>query len=145
MKYLFVLTILLSAQKECSQKPEIPLADATSQFWSGGAAATRGTYYKMYLLLKDPSQYEFDSLWVDEKRLPVSLIKPRTPNDTAMVMANDVQGILNPMKQGEMSNSVPSEFPIKVDATGVMGYFHEGKRGYLPIPKWRVLKSVTYQ
>jgi hypothetical protein len=60
-------------------------------------------------------------------------------------MANDVQGILNPMKQGEMSNSIASKFPVEVKAEGVLGYFYQGKRGYLTIPKWRILKSVTYQ
>src|SRR5215217_5104096 len=123
MKYLLLFSVLLSAQKECNTKGDLRFIRATSQNWSGGAAATHGTYYKIYFLKQETIDLQFDSLWVNDKRLPVSQIKSNTLTDTILIMANDYQGIRNPMNQTDISNSVPSKFPIETNAAGVLGYF----------------------
>ena len=145
---LLLLLVFLAVQKACNEKTAVPFIKATSQNWAGGAAATRGTYYKIYFLRSQMDDLQFDSLWVDEKRLPVREIKSNIPSDTLLVMANDYQGLLNPVNpinQVEMSNSVPAKFPIETEAAGLLGYFYKDKRGYFPIAQWTVLKPVAYQ
>jgi hypothetical protein len=145
MKYLLIITLLLSAAKECGHSAGIDLLDATSQNWSGGPAATKGTYYKLYLRVSEPVVFQFDSLWADGKRMPLAYIKSLAPADTTLLMANDQEGIRNPMNQQDITHSVPAELPLKTDAAAVLGFLRDGQRGYLPVAKWRVLKPVYYQ
>jgi hypothetical protein len=145
MKELLILLVLLTSEKECNQKSDLSFIKATSQNWTGGPAATRGTYYKIYFLMKGTTDYTFDSLWVNDKRIPVSIIKSKTPADTLLVIANDNQGFRAPGTQTEMTSSVPAKFPIDVKAEGVLGYHYKGEKKYFPIPQWNVLKPITYQ
>lgn len=145
MKLIFVLLLVLAVQKECNQSASITFIDATSQNWNGGAAATRGTYYKIYFQMTDTVGYRFDSLWVNNKRLPVSFIKGISSNDTLLLMANDYLGIRNPMNQQDVVNSVEAPFPFETNAAGLVGYFLKGERKYLPVAQWRQLKPLYYQ
>jgi hypothetical protein len=145
MKPLFFLLLIIAVQKQCTQSETITLLDATSQAWMGGPAATHGTYYKIYFQIRDTTGYLFDSLWVNGKRLPVSFIRGRSPNDTLLLMANDHAGIRNPVTGQEVSNAVQAPFPAEMQASGLAGYFFKGERKYVPVPQWRQLKPVYYQ
>ena len=145
MKPLSFLLLIIAVQKECTQSESILLLDATSQAWMGGPAATHGTYYKICFQIRDTTGYLFDSLWVNGKRLPVSFIRGRSPNDTLLLMANDHAGIRNPVTGQDVSNAVQTPFPIETQASGLAGYFFKGERKYVPVPQWRQLKPVYYQ
>ena len=144
MKPLLLFLILLASEKECNQKNELPFLMATSQNWSGGAAGYHGTYYKIYFIMKESADYQFDSLWTDEKRIPAVMMKNKTASDTLMIMANDQQGIYDPVNQREVTNSVPSKFPIDTKAQGVLGYFYKGERKYFQVQEWKTLKALAY-
>ena len=144
MKYFLLLFILLSAQENCNQKSDLPYLFATSQDWSGGAAGTHGTYYKVYFLMKETSDYTFDSLWTNGRSIPAEAIKSSTPSDTLMILANDYRGIRGKPGAEQMSNSVEGSFPVEMKAEGLLGYFYKGERRYFPIAAWEKLKPIAY-
>lgn len=143
MKIILILLVLLSANQQCNQSGELPLLKATSQSWSGGAAATRGTYYNIYFDKVVNPDYTFDSLWVNGKRLSIG-IKPAKSNDTLALIANDKMGIRMPGTEVDPSKSVEAKFPVETNAEGLLGYFYKGNRKYFPIPAFQKLKPLFY-
>ncbi|HUM45655.1 MAG TPA: hypothetical protein PLD84_01930 [Chitinophagales bacterium] len=146
MKYLLFL-IFLSAEKSCDVKDQLPLIKATSQAWSGGAAGSgRGTYYNIYLGLKNTSDYTFDSLWVQERRLPVTIKENKTAGDTLLLTVNDMTQTIRNI--GDLNKPVedvvPVPFPITAKAEAVLGYHYKGKQKYLLIESWTKLKPLYY-
>ncbi|MFI5135914.1 MAG: hypothetical protein ACHQD9_08685 [Chitinophagales bacterium] len=144
MKILMSLFIFLSVQKDCNQKTDLHFINATSQNWSGGAAGSHGTYYKIYFLMKENPDYKFDSLWVDGRRFTVNVMKSPMPTDTMMLLVNDSRGMRNPETHEELLNSVEAKSPIETSTIGVLGYFFQGQRKYFSVPEWKKLKALTY-
>jgi hypothetical protein len=138
-----LLFVLLSTNQQCNQSEQLKLLKATSQSWSGGAAGFRGTYYNIYFEMAVKTDYTFDSLWVDGKRLPIG-IKPSKANDTLTLLANDKMGVRMPGTDVDPSKSVEDKFPIPSNAEGVLGYFYKGTRKYLAIPSFEKLKPLAY-
>ncbi|HYV90429.1 MAG TPA: hypothetical protein VE978_01545 [Chitinophagales bacterium] len=143
MKTIMLLFVLLSSNQQCNQSGQLKLLKATSQSWSGGAAATRGVYYNIYLGMALNADYIFDSLWVDGKRLPIG-IKPAKATDTLTLLANDRMGVRMPGTDIDPSKSVEANSPVATDAEGVLGYFYKGNRKYLAIPTFQKLKPLAY-
>lgn len=143
MKNLLILFVFLSSNQQCNQQGELRLLKATSQFWSGGAAGFRGTYYNLYINMAMNADYIFDSLWVDGKRLEVG-IKNTKSTDTLSLVANDRLGIRMPGTDINPVQSVEAKFPVESSAEGLMGYFYKGVRKYLPVPAFQKLKPVAY-
>ena len=135
--------VLLSTPQQCNQKGDLQLVKATLQSWSGGAAATRGTYYNIYFNMASNPDYTFDSLWVNGKRLSIN-IKPTKASDTLVLFANDRIGIRIPGTDVDPSKSVEAKFPIATNAEGLLGYFYKGTRKYFPIPAFQKLKPLAY-
>lgn len=145
MKIIFVFLIILSTPKQCG-KTEIqtlPFISATSQLWYGGAAATRGTYYNVYLAMSKDSNFVFDSLWVENKRLPVAI--KRSANDTLHIFVNDAQGFRNPVDGSDFPKVEEQALPITSQAEGILGCFYKGNRRYFEIPAFTKLKPMYYQ
>jgi len=145
MKHLFLLLVLLSSKEQCNQVGTLPFLSATSQTWVGGAAATRGTYYTIYLGMATGTDYTFDSLWVNNRRLPISIKRGSATSDTLVLFSNDVQGFRDPMSGRDLPAVTEAKFPIKVTAEGVLGYYHQGEHRYFPIPAFVILKPLTYE
>ena len=147
MKSIMICILLLSAGKGCEQDHQLPLSGATSQAWSGGAAGSgRGINYIIYLNMKNTSDYTFDSLWVQEKRLPVAIDERRSAGDTLVLTVTDMtQNIRNIDDMNNASKEVlPVPFPVKADVAGILGYHYKGKQKYLLIGSWTKLKSLYY-
>ncbi len=145
MKNLVLLFILLSADKQCTNQGQIPLIRATSQTWSGGAAAMRGTYYHIYIGLQMSPDYKFDSLWVNNHRVAVEVMRGSAPADSMELYANDKMGIRIPGSDSDPSASPEAKFPIASSAEGLLGYYYKGVRKYFPINSFIRLKPVAYQ
>lgn len=147
MKSIMICILLLSAGKGCEQDHQLPLSGATSQAWSGGAAGSgRGINYIIYLNMKNTSDYTFDSLWVQEKRLPVAIDERRSAGDTLVLTVTDMtQNIRNIDDMNNASKEVlPVPFPVKADVAGILGYHYKGKQKYLLIGSWTKLKPLYY-
>ena len=89
------------------------------------------------------SDYTFDSLWVDGKRLPAELNRKKT-SDTLILLANDREGAGMPGTDIDPMKSVEAKFPVDIKAEALLGYFNKGTRGYLPIPTFQKLKPLAY-
>ena len=146
MRILFFLFILLSADKSCTQTTSIPFIKATSQAYSGGAAGSGyGTYYTIYLKLPSNTEIRFDSLWVGERRLPVSIKEKESVNDTLVLFANDFRMHHFPNDNRKLpEDPAPVAYPIKSNAQGILGYIYNGKRQYFPVETWIKLKAIAY-
>lgn len=147
MKSIMICILLLSTGKGCEQDQQLPLSGATSQAWSGGAAGSgRGINYIIYLNMKNTSDYTFDSLWVQEKRLPVAIDERRSAGDTLVLTVTDMtQSIRNIDDMNNASKEVlPVPFPVKADVAGILGYHYKGKQKYLLIGSWTKLKPLYY-
>jgi hypothetical protein len=147
MKYLLISLIFLASEKSCDSQNQLPFVKATSQNWSGGAAGSgHGTYYNIYLAMDISPDFTFDSLWVNNKRLAVSLKPNQLPNDTLVLSSNDMSGMIrNPNdlnKSQEEIQAIP--FPVEGKAAGVLGYLYKGERKYLIIESWIKLKPIYY-
>ena len=146
MKSLFFLLIFLSAHNTCNQTSTLPFIKATSQAYSGGAAGSGyGTYYAVYLNLPVGTDFQFDSLWVAERKLPVSIKQNESRNDTLVLFANDFRLRRFPNDNRNLPDDpAPVAFPVTSDAQGILGYFYNGKRQYFPIITWIKLKPINY-
>ena len=72
MKYFFLAAFFLIAKK-CHHAKEPVLFESTRQNWSGGAAGSgHGINFCFYVKNSTATNYSFDSLWVDEKRLQIT-------------------------------------------------------------------------
>jgi len=144
MKLALSIFILLSVQKECNQASDLHFINATSQDWSGGAAGSHGSYYKIYFLMKENPDFKFDSLWVEGRRFAVNVMKSPKTTDTLMLLVNDSRGMLDPTTRKEVLNSVEAKPPIENKGGGTLGYFYQGQRKYFSIPEWKKLKPLAY-
>lgn len=147
MKSILLLMVLIATEKSCSKQDQLPLLKATSQAWSGGAAGSgRGTNYEIWLQVKDMKEYTFDSLWVQDKRLPVEVNERRSNADSLLVTSTDmtqmIRNIQDFEKAGQVVPAIP--LPIPVTAAAVLGYHYKGKQGFLMIPEWIKLKPIYY-
>ena len=89
------------------------------------------------------SNYSFDSLWVDGKRLSVELNRKKT-SDTLILLANDRMGVRMPGTDIDPMKSVEAKFPVDTKDEALLGYFNKGIRGYLAIPTFEKLKPLAY-
>ena len=147
LKILLVMALLLSAGKGCNPSAQLPVAKATSQAWSGGAAGSgRGINYAIYIPVKWTEDYTFDSLWVKEKRLPIDLDKRLSVGDTIVLTATDLtQSIRNIGDIDTFQDEVkPVPLPVSGSAEAVLGYHFKGEQHYLLIESWTVLKPLYY-
>ena len=142
MKYIMML-LLLTSNQQCSKDGELNFLKATSQSWSGGAAGFRGTYYRIYFNLPMDTDYKFDSLWVDGKRLPVESGHTKA-NDTLTVFANEQMGVRMPGTDVDPIKPIEAKFPVDIKAEALLGYFDKGNRKYFPIPSFIKLKPLAY-
>lgn len=147
MKNIWLLLIFLAAEKSCDKQEQLPLAKATSQAWAGGAAGSgRGTNYTIYLSMADTSDYTFDSLWVQQRRLPVTIKQSETTKDTLVISATDmthnIRNINDLSKSSEEAEPIP--FPVTGIAEGILGYHYKGQQKYLLIESWVRLKPLYY-
>ena len=86
--FVYLLAILFET---CDQTLPTAVIHATSQSWSGGAAGSgHGTNYYIYLRGGDVVNFEFDSLWVNNKRLVAEIRTKESNSDTTIVYAGDV-------------------------------------------------------
>jgi hypothetical protein len=89
MKFILLLVFTIVTEKGCPQQDNLIILKATSQNYSGGAAGSGyGTYYKIYLPKTDTT-FSFDSLWVNEKRIKVEIVKKESGGDTTVIYARD--------------------------------------------------------
>lgn len=147
MKNILMLLVLLSTEKSCDQQQALPLLTATSQAWSGGAAGSgRGTNYEITVGIHVATDYTFDSLWVNERRVKVEVNQRKSNGDSLVLSATDMaQSIRNMQDLENQSGEVsPIPFPLAVTAEGVLGYYYKGKRQYLTIQSWTKLKPIYY-
>ncbi|MCY7409016.1 MAG: hypothetical protein LH473_01990 [Chitinophagales bacterium] len=144
MKYLMLLFVFLSAQQKCNQTNELPFIKATSQSWSGGAAAMRGTYYNIYFAMPKSEEIKFDSLWVDNKRLALAVMRESDLGDTLRLFVNDKTGLRNPIDGNEPDKPTQVGFPVESTAEALVGYFLNGKRIYFPVITFTRLKPLAY-
>jgi hypothetical protein len=143
MKSILLLLLVVSSTPQCNKDGELPLIKATSQSWSGGAAAMRGTYYNIYLRMTMNPEYIFDSLWVNGKRLPVEILRSNAA-DTLTIHANEQSGARKPGTNIDPSKSAEATPPIQIKGEGILGYFYKGKRMYTAIPSFDKLKPLAY-
>ncbi len=139
-----LLFVFLSTQQKCNQTNELPFIKATSQSWSGGAAAMRGTYYNIYFAMQKSEEIKFDSLWVDGKRLQLAVMRETESGDTLRLFANDKTGLRNPLNDSEPDKPGQVGFPVEITAEALVGYFLNGKRIYFPVKTFTRLKPLAY-
>ncbi len=147
MKSFLILIVFISATKGCEKEQPLPLTAATSQAWSGGAAGSgRGINYTIYLNMKSSADYAFDSLWVQDKRLPVAVDVRLSSGDTLVLTATDMtQSIRNIDDLNNADREIlPVPFPVNAEAAGILGYHYQGKQAYLLIKSWTKLKPLYY-
>ncbi len=145
MKHLLVLFVMLSSNQQCNDEGQLNIKRATSQSWSGGAAATRGTYYHLYLAMTMNADYKFDSLWVNDHRVAVEVMRGNSSNDSVHLYANDRLGIQMPGSSYDPSKSAEANFPVASNAEGLLGYYYKGTRKYYPVAAFEKLEAIAYQ
>jgi hypothetical protein len=147
MKYILLL-LLISAQQTCEKKlgQGLPVIKATSQRWTGGAAGSgHGTYYRIYLHMNPAEQITFDSLWVNNYRIPVEYKSNESFNDTMVLAAEEFYKGIMLEQQGATDYMSKDSFPIHTEAEGVLGYIFNGNRYYFAIQSFEKRKPIAYQ
>ena len=89
--------------------------------------------------------FEFDSLWINNKRLVAELRTDKSKGDTTVVYASDfVRGIIPDGEQVNDEEPILIPPPIETGARAILGFHLDGTRGYIEITKWTTLPPLAY-
>ncbi len=155
MKLLSItlLAVLSFSSSFCPERFEI--IETTSQKWFGGVKGSGyGTKYEINIIPKTNSEaLRFDQIWIGDTYFPVSTfqkgkrIKNNTfsPGDTVTINFNhrfphEPQLYLEEGKPTEESFIVPQKYK----GEALLSYTFKGKRKYIEIEKFTVLKELQY-
>src|SRR5450432_1103600 len=142
MKFLLLLGIWLVSYSTCNHDLNDVIEKATTQAYSGGAyGSNSGSYYWVYLKMKNDTAIQVDSLWVDNRRMKATKLTDTSMKDETVIFANKII----PSNVAQKASGVDTAFyrpPVSGSAAGVVGIFYKGKRRYLIIQSWMPLPGL---
>jgi hypothetical protein len=151
------LFIILSCNRliASTEKHPFNLIEATSQeIIAGVRGGGKSITYKISLLITQPVSISVDSIWINNKRLKLTIAEGSqlqssgsfTPQDTLILLASDyLHLVVTPGKRQEERQAVSDEkvpAPMAYKGAALLRYFMHDKEKFFELSQFQALPTI---